>query len=172
VHFVGIDTEVYAYGTAAQAQAQLEWLEADLARVDRAKTPWVIAFGHKQGWMDASSASFGSFYDLEALLQRGRVDLYLCGHQHNYQRLLPTNHGKVEAGCVSADNRTYAGCTSMVSVVVGSPGCRELTGKGHSPEGMVVFSETYGYALVTVRTTEGRQRSTPPRAATACEVDA
>lgn len=43
VHFVHISTE----HTPAEA-----WLEADLAAVDRKATPWVIAVGHKEKWMD------------------------------------------------------------------------------------------------------------------------
>jgi hypothetical protein len=26
---------------------QIDWLKADLAAVDRSKTPWVLAFGHR-----------------------------------------------------------------------------------------------------------------------------
>ncbi|RYG53546.1 hypothetical protein EON66_08395, partial [archaeon] len=50
VHWVSIDTELFSYGgTQAQIDAQYAWLTADLAAVDRSVTPWVIAFGHKQG---------------------------------------------------------------------------------------------------------------------------
>jgi acid phosphatase type 7 len=56
VHFTVIDTETYFYcnGTATlckeQQAEQLAWIEADLAAVDRSRTPWIIVLGHKQGW--------------------------------------------------------------------------------------------------------------------------
>jgi len=156
-HIVGIDTEVYAYGTAAEATEQLAWLAADLAAVNRSVTPWVVVIGHKQGWMDSISGHGGSFLDLEKVLQDGGADLYFGGHQHNYDRLLPLNDGKVEDGCVSADNATYTDCTYMITVIAGSPGCRELVSKGHSPVGVVVFSETYGYGHLTIESAETAQ---------------
>ena len=68
-----------------------------------------------------------NFTDLEAALQAAGTDMYFTGHQHNYQRLLPTNNGVVEDGCVSTDNALYTDCKYMVTVVAGSPGCREDT---------------------------------------------
>jgi hypothetical protein len=49
-HFVVIDTEQYYYDPDGVA-AQYAWLEADLAKVDRAVTPWLIVLGHKGYWM-------------------------------------------------------------------------------------------------------------------------
>lgn len=58
VHYVAIDTEIYAYQqqTAASLspftrEQQLAWLESDLAaaNANRDRVPWVVAFGHK-GW--------------------------------------------------------------------------------------------------------------------------
>jgi hypothetical protein len=56
VHWVAVDTELWAYGgTPAQIQAQYTWLTKDLAGVDRSTTPWVVAYGHKQDWMDSTN---------------------------------------------------------------------------------------------------------------------
>ena len=57
---------------------------------------------------------------------------------------------KVAADCVSKDNATYTDCKNMVTVIAGSPGCREKTSKGKSPVGVVVFDEAYGYGHLTV----------------------
>jgi hypothetical protein len=81
-------------------------------------------------------------------MQAAKVNLYFCGHQHNYQRLLPQDNGVVEKGCVSADNSTN--CARMTTVVVGSPGCREKTSSGRAPDGIAVFAEKYGYGHLTV----------------------
>ena len=48
VHWVALDTEIWFYGTAVESANQLKWLKADLAKVDRSKTPWLLAYGHKQ----------------------------------------------------------------------------------------------------------------------------
>ena len=46
-HFIALDSNVYVNKLDTQwADAQLEWLEKDLASVDRSVTPWVIAMAH------------------------------------------------------------------------------------------------------------------------------
>ena len=78
-HFISIDTELPAFGgTPAQIADQIAWITADLRTVDRAVTPWVVAFGHKQGWMDNQNFTSSG---IEQLLQGASVDLYFCGHQ-------------------------------------------------------------------------------------------
>lgn len=74
----------------------------------------------------------------------------MCGHQHNYQRLLPQFLGKVEDSCVNADKSVYKNCESMTTVVVGSPGCREKTSSDHVPQGMAVYQEKYGYGHLQI----------------------
>jgi hypothetical protein len=123
---------------------QLTWLKQDLASVDRTTTPWVVAFGHKQGWMDSVE-----FTDLESALQ-GHVDLYFAGHQHNYQRLLPQAFNVPETACVNSDQTVYSGCTNMTTVIAGSPGCREDLSSGHAPEGVATYLKVYGYGRLTV----------------------
>ncbi|RYG57137.1 hypothetical protein EON66_01105, partial [archaeon] len=78
VHFVVIDTELYTEGgTPDQIAAQLQWLQNDLAAVDRSVTPWVIAYGHQQGWMKHME----SFADISQIFYNGGVDVYFCGHE-------------------------------------------------------------------------------------------
>ena len=46
-HFIALDGNVYINKLDKKwAEAQLEWLEADLNAVNRSKTPWVIAMSH------------------------------------------------------------------------------------------------------------------------------
>lgn len=77
---------------------QLDWLKNDLANVDRTKTPWVIAAGHRPWYVgakekdicDACQAAFEDiFYD-------HGVDVLLFGHVHNYQTLYPMYKNKVD----------------------------------------------------------------------------
>lgn len=80
VHFVAIDTEVYAYSTdQGQIERQLNWLEQDLIKANnnRQNVPWVIMYGHKGWFMD--NVNYTGF---EYLAHKYGVDLYFCGHVH------------------------------------------------------------------------------------------
>jgi hypothetical protein len=44
VHFLAFNSETYVNGGIA---AMLNFVKADLAAVDRTRTPWVVAFAHK-----------------------------------------------------------------------------------------------------------------------------
>jgi hypothetical protein len=76
---------LYCVGSAeycdAVRQSQLDWLDRDLAAVDRTVTPWVIAYGHKQGWMDGIGP--GNWSKIEAIMQKHGVDMYFTGHIHS-----------------------------------------------------------------------------------------
>lgn len=152
VHVVALDTEFVAYGgTAQEINDQQAWLARDLAAIDRKRTPWVIALGHKTMWMDLQNATA-----MHGLLQAARVNLYLTGHQHNYQRTLPifTREGAaalVDRACVSADRLMYRNCSYMTNLVVGSAGCRERISQG----GIGAYATAaqlfeYGWGIITV----------------------
>ena len=72
------------------AAAQYAWLEADLAAVDRVKTPWLIVFGHRSiycscdGDCDAAATTVREgAYGMEALFMKYGVDLFVNGHEHD-----------------------------------------------------------------------------------------
>ena len=48
VHVLTFNSETYIDGGI---EAMLNWIQADLASVDRARTPWVIAQSHKLFWL-------------------------------------------------------------------------------------------------------------------------
>ena len=106
VHVVMIDTETDfsnapdAPGGSASLNSgpfgapnqQLEFLEADLASVDRSITPWLIVGGHRP-WYSTGSNSCGSCQSaFEPLLYKYGVDLAIFGHVHNSQRFVPVNN--------------------------------------------------------------------------------
>lgn len=77
---------------------QLEFLEADLASVDRKVTPWLLAAGHRpwystSGAGDVCSKCQAAF---EPLLYKYGVDLAIFGHVHNTQRFMPTNNSNAD----------------------------------------------------------------------------
>ncbi|KAF4627702.1 hypothetical protein G7Y89_g10449 [Cudoniella acicularis] len=99
VHFVNFNTETDFLnapdepggegaenaGPFAPSGAQLAWLKADLAAVDRKKTPWVIAAGHRP-WYVSESECIECQTAFEPLLISYGVDLVLHGHKHFYER--------------------------------------------------------------------------------------
>lgn len=79
VQFLALDTN-----NNADWQRQLPWLETELNRSD---APWKIVFGHHQIY---SSGHYGKneklIKDLTPLFQKYNVQLYINGHDHNYER--------------------------------------------------------------------------------------
>ena len=85
VHIVAVSTE--AYFSYAGAAPQYAWLEADLAAVDRAVTPWVIVYGHRSIYCSCDGDCDGAAtavrmgprgngqLGMEAMFKRHAVDL-------------------------------------------------------------------------------------------------
>ncbi|PWA87918.1 purple acid phosphatases superfamily protein [Artemisia annua] len=70
---------------------QYHWLELDLARVNRTKTPWLIAVMHAP-WYSTNYAhkgekeSDGMRESMEGLLYKARVDMVFASHVDAYER--------------------------------------------------------------------------------------
>lgn len=64
-------------------------IQADLAKVDRAKTPWLLVLFHVP-WYNSNRAHQGEGDDMRAsmepLLYAAGTDLILTGHVHAYER--------------------------------------------------------------------------------------
>ncbi|KAM6493398.1 Metallo-dependent phosphatase-like protein [Amanita muscaria] len=114
VHYIQIDTETdLGHGLIAPDEpggsenedsgpfgsyqdAQLVWLQKDLASVDRKKTPWVVVAGHRPWYISAQNDSADVCEDcrhvFEPLFLQYSVDLVLSGHVHVYQRNAPIRY--------------------------------------------------------------------------------
>ncbi|CAI5721165.1 unnamed protein product [Peronospora farinosa] len=97
VHFTIISTEIYFKKTldvdGDVIARQEAWLEQDLAlaNANREQTPWLVVIGHRPMYCTSDDTNCGK----KAAMLRDKledkffmhgVDLYLCGHQHNYER--------------------------------------------------------------------------------------
>ncbi|KAL4435011.1 hypothetical protein ABPG77_003836 [Micractinium sp. CCAP 211/92] len=93
VHFTVMSTEHF-FGPGSQ---QHLWLEADLAAVNRSRTPWLVLVGHRPIYIDADeygdqgkqTTALQLQMALEHLLGKHGVDVALSGHHHSYQRTCP-----------------------------------------------------------------------------------
>jgi len=147
VHWLVFDTEVYSYfNDPVQVQRQLDWLEKDLIKYNtpemRQKYPWIISLGHKCDWHDECK-----YDDFRALLHKYGVDLHLCGHQHNYQRLYPGLRRTVQS---YPSPNLFVNPSYWTQVVIGSPGCQEKISTGLAPykNGTASYKYAYGYGLL------------------------
>ena len=87
VHFVALDTE-RAFLDPARRQAQLAWLDADLAAT---RQPWRVAYFHRPPY--SASPAHGSSLDVRAafapLFEKHGVQLAIAAHDHDYERSTP-----------------------------------------------------------------------------------
>ncbi|WCJ34329.1 purple acid phosphatase 22 [Euphorbia peplus] len=78
---------------------QYKWLEADVAQIDRKKTPWVIVLLHAP-WYNTNLAHQGEGESMrkamEELLYKARVDLVFSGHVHAYERFTRIYNNKAD----------------------------------------------------------------------------
>lgn len=157
-------TDAGPFGAIADAQIndnaayeQYQWLVADLARVDRAKTPWVVAMSHRPMY-STQTASYQTHVRAaweQVLLQYG-VDVYLAGHIHWYERLLPLGaNGTIDTGAV-VDNHTYYANPgkSITHIINGAAGNIEshstLDGDAVADFTQVLDFEHYGFGRLSV----------------------
>ncbi|KAJ5902116.1 Metallo-dependent phosphatase [Penicillium taxi] len=102
--FIGPDedggTEGEETGPFALKDAQIKWLQKDLESVDRKKTPWIIAAGHRPWYANAKNKTSSICEDcrevFEPLFIQYNVDLVLAGHNHYYERNAPISNFNVD----------------------------------------------------------------------------
>jgi 3',5'-cyclic AMP phosphodiesterase CpdA len=94
VQFFAIDTEELS--DTRVYQKQLAWLDSEIAK---SKARWKIVYGHYQVY-SATRGDEQNLIDRLVPVMRGRVNLYLCGHDHNLQQLQTENgvHYFVDGG--------------------------------------------------------------------------
>jgi acid phosphatase type 7 len=80
-----------SYAPFEEGSEQRRWLERDLARVDRRRTPWLLALLHAP-WYNTNAAHQGDGERMrravEAVLYEARVDVVFAGHVHAYERFV------------------------------------------------------------------------------------
>jgi hypothetical protein len=78
-----------------------QWLKADLASIDKAKTPWVLVSLHAP-WYNSNTAHQGDGEEMRAALEdmlvKGGVSAFFTGHVHAYERSHPVVNNAVVAG--------------------------------------------------------------------------
>ncbi|KAM2466622.1 hypothetical protein TB2_008374 [Malus domestica] len=134
------------------SSAQYQWLQADLGKVDRGRTPWIVVLIHAP-WYNSNKAHQGESESvdmkeaMEDLLYQARVDVVYAGHVHAYERF--TRVYKAQAN----------NC-GPVHITIGDGGNREgLASEYLNPQPKIsVFREaSFGHGqLVVVNATHAR----------------
>ncbi|KAK9459060.1 Metallo-dependent phosphatase-like protein [Lipomyces oligophaga] len=76
---------------------QIDWLEKDLASVNRTLTPWIVVYGHRPWYASGKNVSNTICWNcklaFEPLLLKYEVDIVFYGHIHMYERNAPMRDG-------------------------------------------------------------------------------
>ncbi|KAJ7383152.1 hypothetical protein OS493_030304 [Desmophyllum pertusum] len=128
-HFISYSSEVYF--TNGSIQDQLDWLTNDLKDANkpenRAKRPWIIAFGHRPMYCsnidkdDCTTLKSLVRHSLEPLFFQYGVDVIIEAHEHSYERLWPVFNDTVTA-------HNYINPKAPVHFISGAAGCNESYG--------------------------------------------
>ncbi|BBM98080.1 acid phosphatase type 7 [Marchantia polymorpha subsp. ruderalis] len=130
IHFTVVSTE---HDWKAGSE-QYMWIQADLASVNRTRTPWVVYTGHRPMYSSYDSvlnailpAVDTEYTDaIEPLLLAGKVDLVLAGHVHNYERLCAVYQGKCLVNSTKdttgLDTYNFTTYAAPVQAVIGMSG--------------------------------------------------
>jgi hypothetical protein len=146
VHFITISSEIYFYYPNLVA-AQWNWLQADLqaANQNRSNAPWVIVNAHRGLYCSCDSdcdsdaqlmragvrQSNGKYlYGVEQLLYKYGVDLWLNGHEHNYERMYDVEPRETYTYLAGVTTKTTRNPPGTVYIVSGDAG----TWAGHEGE--------------------------------------
>jgi len=91
MHVIMLGSYVDDVPAADAMAAQLAWLKADLATVNRSRTPWLVGVLHAP-WYNSNTAHQHEKEEselrdaMEAMLYEARLDLMFAGHVHAYER--------------------------------------------------------------------------------------
>lgn len=84
--FVAGPVQFFAIDTNLVTRAELDWLDREIGK---STARWKIVYGHHPVFSDGRHGGDATVRDKVFPLLRGRVDLYLCGHEHDLQHLSP-----------------------------------------------------------------------------------
>ena len=141
------------------AYEQYQWLKADLAAVDRTKTPWIVINSHRPMYSSGISSYQAHIRTaFQSLMLDAGVDVYIAGHIHWYERLFPlTINGTIDSASIKDDHTYYTNeGVSMAHIVNGMAGNIE----SHSQLNgsllnitAVLDQEHYGFSKLTINAT-------------------
>lgn len=160
VHFTVISTE----HDWTEDSEQYNWMNKDMAAVNRSRTPWLIFMGHRPMYTSCSGSIVLPNVDkkfvaaVEPLLLANKVDMVLFGHVHNYERTCAVYQNECKAmpkkdasGIDTYDNTKYA---APVHAIIGMAGFTLDQFPNDAESWSLVRNAEFGYARVHATKTE------------------
>ncbi|MCO5610087.1 hypothetical protein L7F22_064322 [Adiantum nelumboides] len=130
-----------SYTDNSRDSSQYKWLQTDLAKVDRNKTPWLIALLHAP-WYSSNSKHQGDGEEMrksmEFLLREAKVDVLIAGHVHAYERTANVFNGRSDS-------------CGIVHITVGVGGNREglaCSFLSPTPQWSLYREASYGHGIL------------------------
>ncbi|KAF9609076.1 hypothetical protein IFM89_012516 [Coptis chinensis] len=132
-----------SYASYDEYSDQYNWLKADLSKVDRHRTAWLLALFHVP-WYNSNKAHQGEgesmMASMEPLLYAAGVDIVFVGHVHAYERSKRVNEGKPNS-------------CGAVHITIGDGGNREGLAQKYlnpTPEWSVFREASFGHGELKI----------------------
>ena len=147
VHFTMFSTE----HDFSNGSVQQKWIESDLKKAsqNREQVPWIVVIGHRPLYCSSIAVidrcdKEAPVYrdDIEWLLQMYRTDVYICGHNHQYERSYPVYNNTVTS-------HEYTNPQAPVHIVNGAAGDLEHIDPTFLPEFLVPWRAAHGHLRET-----------------------
>ncbi|CAG9310937.1 unnamed protein product [Blepharisma stoltei] len=144
---------------------QMTWLNDTLSSIDRNEFPWVIVMGHKplycspNRWSTMIMKNCGIQAKVmretfEEIFVKFKVDLYLSGHVHLYERVFPVSFGKMHKN-YEKEEKVFINPDAPIHIINGVAGNLENTKivfnvTDHPKEWSALISESLGYGILKI----------------------
>eukprot|EP01015_Nassula_variabilis_P019931 TRINITY_DN3419_c0_g2_i6.p1 TRINITY_DN3419_c0_g2~~TRINITY_DN3419_c0_g2_i6.p1 ORF type:complete len:291 (-),score=57.66 TRINITY_DN3419_c0_g2_i6:61-933(-) len=161
VHYVCFNIQ-YFHQVFEAREGILSWLREDLQRANsnesRSQRPWIVAIAHKPFFTSLKApkadthTDYGNFTQIEDLYLEFSVDMYLSGHVHFYERMLPVFRNQSRG--YEDFNQTYIikNAQATVHIIDGISGTdHEITqelDKSEWNEYTAAMSSKFGFGIV------------------------
>eukprot|EP00698_Gefionella_okellyi_P004933 TRINITY_DN14556_c0_g1_i1.p1 TRINITY_DN14556_c0_g1~~TRINITY_DN14556_c0_g1_i1.p1 ORF type:complete len:503 (-),score=73.79 TRINITY_DN14556_c0_g1_i1:44-1552(-) len=154
-HYAMMSTE-HPYNIGSE---QYEWLKNDLAVAvaNRAQRPWIFVTGHRPMYCsdpaewDSHKPGAAFQVEIEPLFQQYKVDMYLCGHMHIYERIHPVWNGVTQYNNTDPTHQVYVNPVGTTHAVQGNAGVfTDHTWMKPLPDWSAFRSSDFGYGRITL----------------------
>ncbi|MBP9111479.1 MAG: fibronectin type III domain-containing protein [Polyangiaceae bacterium] len=125
VHYVLIDDEPQANAEDGEHAATIRtWLDGHLGKIDRKKTPFVVAISHRGIYSTSKHANesdvLGARRAFAPLFEKHKVNVVFNGHDHEFERSKPLKPASDGLGAPTVQPSASEGTTYIVSAGAGA----------------------------------------------------
>eukprot|EP00615_Pteridomonas_danica_P006811 CAMPEP_0114337072 /NCGR_PEP_ID=MMETSP0101-20121206/6127_1 /TAXON_ID=38822 ORGANISM="Pteridomonas danica, Strain PT" /NCGR_SAMPLE_ID=MMETSP0101 /ASSEMBLY_ACC=CAM_ASM_000211 /LENGTH=422 /DNA_ID=CAMNT_0001469201 /DNA_START=149 /DNA_END=1417 /DNA_ORIENTATION=- len=162
VHIVTLSSEIL-FHTPALIEDQNDWLKNDLAKANenRENVPWIIVHAHRPLYCscdgDCDGAATRMRLVFEQIVYDAGVDLFISGHEHNYERMYDVapwfNEHRPWLSGITTQSTTNPPAT--IYIITGDAGNRENheTFQRDQPNRTAFRTDAYGYSRMSIYNT-------------------